>query len=696
MARVLVVDDMPDARAFLRAVLHGVGHDVAEAADGVEALEVLRSGGVDLVVSDGLMPRMDGFRLCLEMRRDPALAGVPFIFHTASFTHGDDQRLAEQLGAEAYLVKPVPFERIIETVDAALGPSADKVAGPIGEAALVALLERYGERLESKLDRKVVQLGEAVGVRESFRMLLDNLPLLVVTFATGGSIDYYNRVALQFSGEQDRGGEGFLAVGSHDDAERFLVAARRALADEAPGEVTLRLRRRDRRWRTVRFALTPYYGQDGECLGVVAAGLDVTEEEEHTGLLRYLAEHDPLTDLPNRRALDARFEEILQCVAAGRRCAVLFIDIDRFKSVNDDFGHDAGDAALVSVARVLVSCAGEDDLVVRLCGDEFAVMAEGAGWEEAEGLAERIRASVSETPLVPGAPDRRLTVSIGVTVVPDVASPVEALRDSDRAMYSAKAEGRDRTVLGRERESEETASERRRPLLDAGIALRFSPVYSIATGELARCAVRTSFEAEGERLGDEEYMIEAARHGVARSAGRHAIEAAMDAMSGSDRACSVRLWLSDLLDPSVFAWLEEAMSRRGLEPRHFGLQVTAAHILGSGLSATWQRAAERSRVRLILDVTGPELARLGGIGLDSFDEVVVPIGVLREGTGQQHQRESVLLSMTGDDRESTVTGVESRELLAYAVELGVDNAEGSVLGRTSDRLADVSARIGGV
>ncbi|MBA4370642.1 MAG: hypothetical protein C0418_03570 [Coriobacteriaceae bacterium] len=697
MAHVLVVDDTPEDRALLRAIVESRGHEVSEAPNGVQALERLRRGGVDLVISDGLMPEMGGFRLCLEIRRDPKLAGVPFIFHTATFTNERDQRLASELGAQAYLVKPAPIDLVVKTVEAALGRPEHAPAPALDEAALLGLLEQYGERLDSKLDHKVEQLEAARDARDSFRALLDNLPLIVVSFDAGGRIDHYNRMAIEFSGG-GRGGsaDGFLDVDSPEESDRLIAAVRTALADGNCGEVTATVRHHDGRPRTLRFSLLPYHDQDGVNLGVVAAGVDVTEENEYSHLLLHLAEHDVLTDLPNRRALDARFEEVLQQVASGKTCALLFIDADRFKTVNDEYGHDVGDAALANLARLLTATVGPGDLVVRLCGDEFVVLAENMGWDDASALAERIRTELASADLVPGAPERRITVSIGVNVVPEAATPEEALRESDRAMYRAKSSGRDRTALSRDNEGENggpvtpDSGSLRHPVT----TLEFYPVYSPLTGELSRCAARATFEVSGMSLADEEYMAAAARNGVASHTNRRTIELLLDAMSGSDIHCSARLWLSDVLDPTTFDWVEDAASRRGVDPRRLAFELTVERILRSAPSLTWLKAASRSRVRLILDARGVELMRIVGLPLAPFSELAFPLEAVRGGDEDLWPaREAVLFDAARDRLKLTATGIESREALAYAIELGVDYVEGGVLGVPASSLDGIRLRI---
>lgn len=167
--KLLIVDDHDLNLKLLRAKLEADGHEVLDAADGMEALEILQREMVDGVVSDILMPRMDGYRLCMEVRSRPELAGLPFVLYTSTYNSAGDRDLAESLGADAYLAKPAPTERIVSAVrDAAAarqGTDAPWVA-PTSEPA--PLMKQYNEVLIRKLEEKGLELERTYeGLQES-------------------------------------------------------------------------------------------------------------------------------------------------------------------------------------------------------------------------------------------------------------------------------------------------------------------------------------------------------------------------------------------------------------------------------------------------------------------------------------------------------------------------------------------------
>jgi PAS domain S-box-containing protein len=161
--RVLVVDDEDAARYLISSLLKGHGYDVVEAVDGKDALDKAREEPVDIVVTDILMPNMDGYQLCREWKADPELARYPLVFYSATYTEPADEKFAESLGADAFFVKPQEPDVLVRLIEEVLERHAHEELGarPAEVREEEAILREYSERLVSKLEQKIVELNKA-------------------------------------------------------------------------------------------------------------------------------------------------------------------------------------------------------------------------------------------------------------------------------------------------------------------------------------------------------------------------------------------------------------------------------------------------------------------------------------------------------------------------------------------------------
>jgi diguanylate cyclase (GGDEF)-like protein/PAS domain S-box-containing protein len=189
--------------------------------------------------------------------------------------------------------------------------------------------------------------------------------------------------------------------------------------------------------------------QSGAITGAVETFSDDTEATDTENSLRVaqrLASTDHLTGLGNRRSLEQRLSDLMRD-GAGEGVAVLALDIDRFKLVNDNHGHAFGDEVLMTVSRTLVNVVGEGDLVMRLGGDEFVIVTPSAAAREVEALAARVRAAVATTPVADAGITLRITVSVGVAFGNPTDSPETLVKRADAAMLEAKRMGRNVVVV---------------------------------------------------------------------------------------------------------------------------------------------------------------------------------------------------------------------------------------------------------
>ncbi|HJX58026.1 MAG TPA: EAL domain-containing protein, partial [Thiobacillus sp.] len=284
-----------------------------------------------------------------------------------------------------------------------------------------------------------------------FRALANSGQALVWTAGTDMEFDYFNEPWLRFTGrslEQELG-QGWLEGVHPDDRARCTEIYRAAFDRREPFSMEYRLRHAGGEYRWIIGQGSARFGSQGQFLGYIGHCLDVTEARRAEAEIERLAYHDALTGLPNRILFLDRLTQALAAARRKRRCgAVLFVDLDQFKRINDVHGHAMGDAVLREVARRLEYYMRLGDTVARLGGDEFVILLPdlAANLEDAGALvmvvAEKIRGAL-ENPIGIDGQEYVTGASIGITLFPKGAESVEDLmREADTAMYRAKERGR--------------------------------------------------------------------------------------------------------------------------------------------------------------------------------------------------------------------------------------------------------------
>jgi diguanylate cyclase len=360
--------------------------------------------------------------------------------------------------------------------------------------------------------------------------------------------------------------------------------------------------------------------------GVVAA---IARTAVTFRLVRAAAEHhraartDELTDLANRRACNERLEATVAARGQHGRVVVLILDLDRFRDVNDSYGHHEGDALLRAVARRLTAVIGTGDLLARIGGDEFAVILADRGPGEAVVLAERLQASLRR-PFPVGPGELGIDASVGMASYPDDASDAaELLRLADLAMYEAKLSGsgprrydprRHRSAADRRRSVEEL----RRALDRDELVVHYQPQVSLTTGEVVgvEALVRWQHPDAG-LLGPAGFLPVAEANGLMRLLTAYVLQRAARATAawraeGVELTVSVNLSVSNLLDLEFPAQLDLVLASFGLPGRALSLELTEDQFVADPARAQRVITSLLERdVRLFVDDYGTGYSSLG-------------------------------------------------------------------------------------
>ncbi|HEX3982086.1 MAG TPA: EAL domain-containing protein [Acidisoma sp.] len=442
--------------------------------------------------------------------------------------------------------------------------------------------------------------------------------------------------------------------------------------------------------RAIKVDLKPMNGG-----GWVATLEDMTEQRRAEAQTTYLAHHDPLTDLPNRLMFTQQLNRALQSRASCGMFALLLLDLDDFKDVNDTLGHLAGDSLLVAAAQRLRSCLGPEDAVARLGGDEFAIIQTGSGdADETELLAQRIIAAMSE-PFVfegqrvaPGA-------SIGIALRTDDSADAEGLlRSADMALYRAKAEGRN-TWRFFKREMEEAVRQRSAIASDIRQALDrdeleafYQPIFETQSGVLRQ------FEAlmrwRHPRLGlvaPDRFIRVAEDTRLILPMGEWVIGEACRAATALPEEIRMAVNLSPMQFRShqLPLMVEQALMRSGLAPHRLELEVTESALLHDQdhVRATL-RELRALGVTVALDDFGTGYASLSYLQQFPFDKIKIDRSFVSEIVSRSDSLaivESVIRLGGKLGMATTAEGIETPEQLAILRSFGCTFAQGFLFDR---------------
>ncbi|MEU7767651.1 diguanylate cyclase [Nocardia sp. NPDC049190] len=333
--------------------------------------------------------------------------------------------------------------------------SGDPRTGPRLAALLAAVGQ--GHAAESRRPRPEQRPAEdtagGLTTDQRFRVVFDNAGIAIAIGDTDGTLLDVNRGLAEMIGvpiETLRGVSVYDFAHPNDrEGIRTLVYDKLVPAGEGTVKLEQRMRRSDGSYGWASFAITFVKGVDGQGNYLLAVGEDVTEQHRMREELHRQARHDPLTGLPNRRHLIERIDTMIADARAGDRAGLCFVDIDRFKNVNDRYGHGTGDQILTAVAaRLQDSVRGTGCLIARIGGDEFVGLVPPPASDHRVATVANSLLEALIDPITVG--DRRLqmSISIGAVVTTVAGADAESLLDAaDTGLYRAKADGKGRWVL---------------------------------------------------------------------------------------------------------------------------------------------------------------------------------------------------------------------------------------------------------
>lgn len=579
---VLHVDDDIASLMMAEGALEDAGFDVIQAADGQEAIDRFVEHEPDLIIMDAVMPVMDGFQAISAIRQLSIGAHVPILMITGlddldSITRAYDE------GATDFLTKPINFFILPHRVQYMLRSklTADALRSSQSKLDNAQRIARLGnwdwclstnELSSSREFERILGLEENVGIR-TWAQFIDCIE------------------------EPDRSNVQLISEQSVEEKQPFNVEF--SVANKLDGTM-----------RQIRLEAEPHCQENGEWAYMLGTIQDITERTNAQKQIHNLAYYDLVTGLPNRAQLTEQLRYTLKISKRNEtKFAVLFLDLDHFKQVNDTLGHDAGDDLLQQVANRLTGVVRESDMissndddsesqhtVARLGGDEFVVLLGVINRpEDAARVAERIAQSISE-PYDIGSSSVSVTTTIGISVYPADGDDTESMmKSADVAMYHAKESGRNgyqfysRSIHERALSRFSLEADLRQAIENEDLTLAFQPKIDMLTGRLAGVEALTRWtHPERGLMNPAEFIPLAEETGLILELGRWVlresclqmqrwVEAGWAPMTIAVNCSSVQFTKSDVIKD-----INDAIEYSGLDPRLLEIELTESLLLQDG------------------------------------------------------------------------------------------------------------------
>ena len=486
-----------------------------------------------------------------------------------------------------------------------------------------------------------------------------------------------------------------------DDIARVRVELSTHLDGRSPHfESEHRIMHADGGYRWVLSRGVAIRGEDGTATRMAGSMSNITARKTAEEQLVHDALHDALTGLPNRALFLDRLTQALNRAERepDRRCAVLFLDLDRFKVVNDGFSHAVGDQLLVGTARRLTACLRPGDTVARIGGDEFTILIDGVdSIEEAQRVASRVQAALSEPFMIEGR-DLVVTASVGIAVSEPGSRSAELLRNSDIAMYNAKREGTashavfstsmHKRVVTRLR----LETELREAIEGERLGVVYQPIVDLGTGHLR------GFEALARWPGDQEvspgeFIPVAEETGLIQPLGRLVLHKACTQLAAwrergvvnGNTTVSVNVSGRQLVEAELTADVTSALTESGLPADLLRLEITESSILHdpARIPELLDRL-ERKGVRVQIDDFGTGYSSLSFLRRFSGDALKIDrsfVASIRQEDGSEEIISAIIGLAHSLNLGSIAEGVENHDQLRLLQELGCERAQGFLFGR---------------
>lgn len=547
---------------------------------------------------------------------------------------------------------------------------------------------------ERKQTEQALQESEA-----RYRSLSEGIMHQVWTAQPDGKLDYVNNRTLEYFGHtfEQMLGEGWQAVVHPEDLPDCIKRWTYSLETGNDYQAEFRLRRHDGEYLWHKARATVGLDANGEIVKWYGTSTDINDKKIAEAKLSHNALHDALTNLPNR----VKFMNHLERAVSRSECnpafkfAVLFLDLDRFKIINDSLGHTIGDKLLISIAERLESCVRPGDIVARLGGDEFTILLSNINEpSDAVRVANRLLEKLS-APYNLDAYEVFTSASIGIIVSDEHRrQPEDFLRDADTAMYRAKEAGKsryeifDREMHIRNMKLLQLENDLRRAIEQNEFRVFYQPIVELETGEISEfeALIRWQHPQHGLVLPDE-FVCIAEETGLIIPIGKWILEAAcrqtaewQKSFPTRNLSVSVNLSAKQLMHPNLTAQVSEILAKTGLNARSLKLEVTETMVMGnSDRALSVISDLKNLGISVSTDDFGTGYSSLSYLHRFPFDRLKIDrsfVGKMDSDVKSEAIVRTILLLGQNLDIEVVAEGIETETQLAGLHRLGCRTGQG--------------------
>ncbi|WP_020483582.1 two-component system response regulator [Methylomonas sp. MK1] len=669
--KILAIDDSPANLALLGLALQD-DYQIQIATSGGKGLELALDEPPNLILLDIMMPDMDGYETCRRIKASPLLKDIPIVFVTA-LNEIQAEAQGFSLGAADYLTKPISIE--------------------IARLRIRNLLER--EQFRQELQRREAEQRLAASV---FAHTHDSV---VITDSENRIIDVnaaFSRIT-GYAREEVLGKNPSMLKSGRQSAE-FYKSMWQSLNthDHWSGELWNRNKKGE-----VFAALTSISvvrDDDGQIHHYIGLSADITPLKNHEYDLERIAHFDPLTGIPNRVLLADRLAQALAHThRAGNHMAVCYLDLDGFKPVNDQYGHEVGDQLLIETSLRIRDCLRAGDTVARIGGDEFVLLLlDFNDSRECEAVLERMLCKVAE-PMSIADNLVCVSASVGLTLYPDdLASADTLLRHADQAMYVAKQRGKNRYHLFDQELDRialirgETLTQIETALLNNQFVLYFQPKVNMRLGKVlgAEALIRWQHPERG-LLSPAAFLPDTEGTELVIALGNWVLARALDHLQiwqdmGLNIAISINIAPRHLLHQDFVETLKTGFAAHPqLRPHCLELEILETAALEDiGRVTAVMKECQKLGVGFALDDFGTGYSSLTYLKALPAETLKIDQSFIRDILGDPEDLAIVagIINLTAAfHRQVIAEGVETEEHGLLLLKLGCDNAQGYGIAR---------------